>query len=151
VKKELKIPLIKDGTVIDHITAGNAVKVLHILGIPKSSSSIVSVAMNVRSRFGKKDIVKVENRELDPNEVNKIALIAPKATINFIRDYEVAKKHRVKLPKEVIGIVSCSNPTCVSNAKEPVKSRFKIINEDPPRIKCYYCERESEDIAERII
>jgi aspartate carbamoyltransferase regulatory subunit len=151
MKKELKIPLIKDGTVIDHITAGNAVKVLHILGIPKSSSSVVSVAMNVRSRFGKKDIVKVENRELDPNEVNKIALIAPKASINFIRDYEVVKKHRVKLAKEIIGIVSCSNPTCVSNAKEPVKSRFKVISDDPPRIKCYYCERESEDIAERII
>lgn len=151
MKKELKIPRIKDGTVIDHITAGNAVKVLHILGIPKSSSSIVSVAMNVKSKFGKKDIVKVENRELDPNEVNKIALIAPKATINFIRDYEVAKKHKVKLPNEIIGIVSCSNPTCVSNAKEPVRSRFKIINKDPPRIKCYYCEREPEDIADRII
>jgi aspartate carbamoyltransferase regulatory subunit len=151
MKKELKVPPIKNGTVIDHITAGNAVKVLHILGIPKTSSSIVSVAMNVKSQMGKKDIVKVENRELDPNEVNKIALIAPKATINFIRDYEVAKKHRVKLPDEIIGIVSCSNPTCVSNAKEPVKSRFKIISKDPPRIKCYYCEREPEDIAERII
>ena len=151
MKKELKIPLIKDGTVIDHITAGNAVKVLHILGIPKSSSSIVSVAMNVKSKFGKKDIVKVENRELDPNEVDKIALIAPKATINFIRDYEVAKKYRVKLPEEIIGIASCSNPTCVSNAKEPVKSRFKVISKDPPRIKCYYCEREPEDIADRII
>ena len=151
MKKELKIPLIKDGTVIDHITAGNAVKVLHILGIPRSSSSIVSVAMNVKSKFGKKDIVKVENRELDPNEVNKISLIAPKATINFIRDYEVAKKHRVKLPEEIIGIVSCANPTCVSNAKEPVKSRFKIISKDPPKVKCYYCERELEDIAERII
>ena len=151
MKKELKVPLIKDGTVIDHITAGNAVKVLHILGIPKSSSSIVSVAMNVRSKYGKKDIVKVENRELDPHEVNKIALIAPKATINFIRDYEVAKKYKVKLPNEIIGIVSCSNPTCVSNAKEPVKSRFKIINKDPARIKCYYCEREPDDIADRII
>jgi aspartate carbamoyltransferase regulatory subunit len=151
MKKELKIPLIKDGTVIDHITAGNAVKVLHILGIPKSSSSIVSVAMNVRSKLGKKDIVKVENRELDPHEVDKIALIAPKATINFIRDYEVAKKHIVKLPDEIIGIVSCSNPTCVSNAREPVKSRFKVINKDPPKIKCYYCEREPEDIADRII
>lgn len=151
MKKELKIPLIKDGTVIDHITAGNAVKVLYILGIPKSSSSIVSVAMNVKSKFGKKDIVKVENRELDPNEVDKIALIAPKATINFIRDYEVAKKYRVKLPEEIIGIASCSNPTCVSNAKEPVKSRFKVISKDPPRIKCYYCEREPEDIADRII
>ena len=151
MKKELKVPRIKDGTVIDHITAGNAVKVLHILGIPRSSSSTVSVAMNVRSKLGKKDIVKVENRELDPNEVNKIALIAPKATINFIRDYEVAKKHKVKLPDEIVGIVSCSNPTCVSNAKEPVKSRFKIISKDPPRIKCYYCEREPEDIADRII
>ena len=151
MKKELKVPPIKNGTVIDHITAGNAVKVLHILEIPRTASSIVSVAMNVRSKLGKKDIVKVENRELDPNEVNKIALIAPKATINIIREYEVAKKYKVKLPDEIIGIVSCSNPTCVSNAKEPVKSRFRVISKDPPHIKCYYCEREPDDIAERII
>jgi len=149
--KELKIPLIKDGTVIDHITAGNAVKVLHILGIPKKATSVVSVAMNVKSKFGKKDIVKVENRELDPSEVDKIALIAPKATINIIRDYDVAEKHRVNLPDEIKGIVCCSNPTCVSNSKEPVKSRFKVISKDPLRIKCYYCEREPEDISERII
>ena len=151
MKKELKIPLIKDGTVIDHITSGNAVKVLHILGIPKGTSSVVSVAMNVNSKMGKKDIVKVENRELDPQEVDKIALIAPKATINIIRGYKVAKKHKVELPNEVIGLVCCSNPTCVSNAKEPVKSRFKIVCKDPPKIKCYYCEREPEDIADRII
>ena len=151
MKKELKVPRIKDGTVIDHINAGNAVKVLHILAIPDTTSSTVSVAMNVKSKLGKKDIVKVENRELDPKEVDKIALIAPKATINIIRDYEVTKKHVVKLPDEIIGIVSCSNPTCVSNANEPVDSRFQIISRDPPKIKCYYCEREPEDIAERII
>jgi len=151
MKKELKIPLIKNGSVIDHITAGNAVKVLHILGIPKGTSSVVSVAMNVNSKMGKKDIVKVENRELDPQEVDKIALISPKATINIIRDYKVAKKHKVELPDEVIGLLSCSNPTCVSNAREPVKSRFKVVCKDPPKIKCYYCEREPEDIADRII
>jgi len=150
-KKELKIPRIKDGTVIDHITPGNAIKVLHILGIPHSSSAVVSVAMNVRSKMGKKDIVKVENRELDKHEVDKIALIAPKATINIIRDYEVAKKHRVELPDEIVGIVKCSNPTCISNSREPVKSRFRVISKDPPRIRCYYCEREPEDISERII
>jgi len=150
-KKELKIPRIENGTVIDHITPGNAIKVLHILGIPHSSSSVVSVAMNVRSKMGKKDIVKVENRELDRYEVDKIALIAPKATINIIRDYEVAKKHRVELPDEIVGIVKCSNPTCISNSKEPVKSRFKVISRDPPRIRCYYCEREPDDISERII
>jgi len=149
--KELKIQPIKDGTVIDHITAGQAVKVLHILRIPESSSSVVSVAMNVKSRIGKKDIVKVENRELDRNEVDKIALIAPKATINIIRDYDVVKKHRVQLPDEIVGIVQCSNPTCISNSREPVKSRFHVVDKDPPRIKCYYCEREPEDIAERII
>jgi len=149
--KKLKITPIKNGTVIDHITPGFAVKVLHILEIPKSSSSVVSVAMNVKSKLGKKDIVKVENRELDPREVDKISLIAPKATINIIRDYEVIEKHRVHLPDEIIGIVTCSNPTCISNSKEPVQSRFLLVNKDPPRIKCYYCEREPDDIAERII
>ncbi|HEX17144.1 MAG: aspartate carbamoyltransferase regulatory subunit [Thermoplasmata archaeon] len=151
-KKELKIPLIKDGTVIDHITAGQAVKVLHILGIPERTlDSIVSVVMNVKSKIGKKDIVKVENRELKPEEVNKIALVAPKATINIIRDYEVAKKFKVSLPDEIVGIVRCPNPNCISNSREPVKSRFRVISRDPLRIKCCYCDREPDDIAENII
>jgi aspartate carbamoyltransferase regulatory subunit len=149
--KELKVTPIKDGTVIDHITPGRALKVLRILKIPESTSSVVSVAMNVSGKMGKKDIVKVENRELDPKELDKIALIAPKATINIIRDYEVVKKHKVVLPDEVVGIAKCSNPTCISNAREPVESRFHVISKDPPRIKCYYCEREPEDIAEDII
>lgn len=149
--KPMKIPKIKNGTVIDHIPAGNALKVLRILGIPEKTSSIVSVAMNVKSRIGKKDIVKVENRELAREEVDKIALIAPKATINIIRDYEVVEKHQVELPDELIGIVRCSNPTCISNTREPIESRFKVISRDPPRIICYYCERESEDIDEKII
>ncbi len=149
--KKLIITPIKNGTVIDHISPGNALKVLHVLRIPKTSSSVVSVAMNVKSKLGKKDIVKVENRELDTNEVDKIALIAPKATINIIRNYEVVEKHKVHLPDEIIGIVKCSNPTCVSNAREPVQSRFLLVQKDPPRIRCYYCERDAEEIAERII
>jgi aspartate carbamoyltransferase regulatory subunit len=149
--KELKVTPIKDGTVIDHITPGRALKVLRVLKIPESTFSIVSVLMNVNGKKGKKDIVKIENRELDPKEVDKIALIAPKATINIIRDYEVIKKHKVELPEEVVGLTKCSNPTCISNAREPVESRFQVITKDPLRIKCYYCEREPEDIAEGII
>lgn len=151
-KRELKIPLIKEGTVIDHITAGHAVKVLHILGIPEKTTSVVSVAMNVKSKIGRKDIVKVENRELDPKEVNKIALVAPKATINIIRNYEVFKKYHVHIPDEIIGIVRCPNPTCISNSKnEPIESRFRVVSKDPIRIKCYYCEREPDNIADNII
>ena len=86
--KELKIQPIKDGTVIDHIASGNAFKVLKILGIPGSSEdSVISIAINVSGKKGKKDIVKIENRELDPHEVDKIALVAPKATINIIRNF----------------------------------------------------------------
>jgi aspartate carbamoyltransferase regulatory subunit len=149
--KTLKITPIKDGTVIDHITPGRALKVLRVLNLPESTSSVVSILMNVMGKNGKKDIVKVENRELDPKELDKIALIAPKATINIIRDYEVVKKHTVEIPDEVVGITRCSNPTCISNAREPVESRFHVISKDPPRIRCYYCEREPEDIAEGII
>lgn len=149
--KELKVTPIKEGTVIDHITPGHALKVLQVLKIPKSTSSVVSILMNVNGKKGKKDIVKIENRELDPKELDKIALIAPKATINIIRDFEVIKKHTVELPKEVIGITKCSNPTCISNAREPVESRFHVLSKDPPRIRCYYCEREPEDTAEGII
>lgn len=150
--KELKIQPIKNGTVIDHIYPGNSVKVLSILRIPKTISSTVSVAMNVRSKYGKKDIVKVEDRELDNDEVDKIALIAPKATMNIIRDFEVVKKYTVELPDEIVGIACCLNPTCISNDdKETVRSRFKVISKDPPRIKCYYCEREPENIADHIL
>jgi aspartate carbamoyltransferase regulatory subunit len=149
--KELKVTPIKDGTVIDHITPGHALKVLHVLKIPESTSSIVSILMNVNGKKGKKDIVKIENRELDPKELDKIALIAPKATINIIREYDVVKKHTVELPNEVVGIAKCSNPTCISNAHEPVQSRFHVVSKDPLRIKCYYCDREPEDIADRII
>jgi aspartate carbamoyltransferase regulatory subunit len=149
--KTLKITPIKDGTVIDHIPPGRALLVLRVLRLPESSSSVVSILMNVMGKKGKKDIVKVENRELDPKELDKIALIAPKATINIIRDSEVVKKHSVEIPDEVVGITRCSNPTCISNAREPVESRFHVICKDPPRIRCYYCEREPEDIAEGII
>lgn len=149
--KELKVTPIKNGSVIDHITPGMALKVLHVLKIPRSTTSVVSIVMNVKSKHGPKDIVKVENRELDASEVNKIALIAPKATINIIRDYEVVAKHQVEIPNEIVGIVKCSNPTCVSNSKEPVKSRFIVTSKDPVVIKCYYCEREPDDISDIII
>ena len=151
--KELKVQPIKDGTVIDHITPGNALKVLKILGIEGKEDSIISIAMNVVGKRGKKDIVKIENRELKAKEVDKIALIAPNATINIIRNYEVVKKHRVVIPEEIIGIVKCPNPNCISNSKEPIQTKFIVTGRKPLKIKCYYCEREPnmEEIDSLII
>ncbi|MEM1514125.1 MAG: aspartate carbamoyltransferase regulatory subunit [Candidatus Thermoplasmatota archaeon] len=150
--KELKVQPIKNGTVIDHITPGNALKVLKILGITeKYADSVISIAMNVVGKRGVKDIVKIENREIDPKEVNKIALIAPNATINIIRNYEVVEKYNVSIPDEIVGIVRCANPNCISNSKEPIETKFIVRSRNPLRIKCYYCEREAEDISSQII
>jgi len=149
MKKELKIVPIKNGTVIDHIAAGQALNVLKILGIHATTDAVLSVVMNVRSKqMGRKDIVKVEDRELRPEEVDKIALIAPRATINIIRDSEVVAKHKVFLPTTIEGIIRCANPNCISNAeREPVISRFSTAGENPLRFRCYYCERMIEDIS----
>lgn len=145
--KDLYVKKIRNGTVIDHISAGHALDVLKILGIGGGEGDIVSVAMNVPSKTAsKKDIVKVENRELKPGEVDKIALIAPGATINIIRDYEVAEKTRVKLPASIRGTVKCANPACVSNAGEPVEPKFMVERQDPLRLRCFYCSRIMEKI-----
>ncbi len=154
--KEVKVSAIKNGTVIDHIDSGMALKVLKILSITdRKVDSTISVAMHVPSKKEDwKDIVKVEDRELDARELNKIALIAPMATINIIRNYNVAEKHKVSLPDVVVGIVRCGNPTCITNSTqpaEPVETEFTVESKNPPRLKCRYCEREVEDIAGHII
>ncbi|MFQ6063049.1 MAG: aspartate carbamoyltransferase regulatory subunit [Methanosarcinales archaeon] len=152
MKKELRVRPIKNGTVIDHITAGQALNVLKILGITEYSNSVVSVAMNVQGKRGKKDIVKVEDRELKSEEVDKIALIAPYATINIIRDYEVIEKHKVDLPENIKGVVKCANPNCITNTKEPISSNFKILKKKPVELRCIYCDfLISKDIAKHLL
>jgi len=153
-KKKIKITPIENGTVIDHIKHGHAMKVLRIIGVMDTKmDSIVSIAINVNSSSGKKDIVKVENMELESEELDKISLISPRATVNIIRDFEVFKKHQVKLPKKVKGIVKCINNTCITNQNEPIEPEFDVIGEDPVTLKCIYCEREmmEEEISENVI
>jgi aspartate carbamoyltransferase regulatory subunit len=139
-KKEVRVTKIKDGTVIDHISGGYALDVVKILGITGHESQVVTIAINVPSKqFKTKDIVKIEGRALSRQDVNRIALIAPKATINIIRDYVVVEKQVVKLPHVIEDIVKCVNPTCVSNSGEPVSSRFVVQSEDPLMLRCSYC------------
>jgi len=151
-RRTLRVSKIKDGTVIDHITKGHALDVVKILGINGRSAGIVTIAMNVPSgKLGVKDMVKIEGRELNPEEVDKIALIAPHATINIIRNYKVAEKQTVKLPSVVHGIIKCIKPSCISNNEtEPIKPIFYVEKEDPLRLRCHYCGNimEKEDILQ---
>lgn len=139
--RELKVKPIRNGTVIDHITANKALNVLKILGLPNEESA-VTIAMNVKSSLmGAKDIVKIEGRELKPRELDKIALIAPKATINIVREYEIVEKGKVRLLSNVKGILRCPNPNCITNTNEPVQSKFHVIDTQPIMLRCYFCER----------
>jgi len=136
----LRIESIKDGTVIDHITAGQALNVLKILYITPSSKETVSMVMNVSSKkIKRKDIVKIENRMLKKEELNKIALIATNATINIIKDYKVVEKYNVKVPEVVKGIIKCRNRNCITNLEE-IDTKFKLESKDPLILKCAYCE-----------
>jgi aspartate carbamoyltransferase regulatory subunit len=151
-QKELRVRPIRNGTVIDHIKAGQAMNVLKILGITGSSNAVVSAVMNVPSNtFGSKDIVKIETRELEAKEVDKISLISPSASINIIKDYEVVRKYKVELPDTIEGIVKCTNPNCISNTDEPVTSKF-IVRNNPIQLRCIYCEHViSEHIANYLL
>lgn len=146
--EELKVRKIKNGTVIDHISSGKSPLILKILNMDESFSETTAVLMNVKSeKFEKKDIVKIENQELDKEEVNKISLVSPKATINIIRNFRVMEKKKVELPEQVKDIVSCSNKNCVTN-HEDVDSILKIESKSPLKLRCHYCETlmSSEDI-----
>jgi aspartate carbamoyltransferase regulatory subunit len=135
---QLRVSKIRNGTVIDHVTAGQALNVLAILGIDGTGGEEVSVGMNVPSgRIERKDVVKVEGRELSQAEVDVLSLIAPEATINIIRDYEVVRKTRVQRPDAVVGVIECPNHNCITNADEPVESEFDVLDEG---IRCRYCD-----------
>jgi aspartate carbamoyltransferase regulatory subunit len=151
--KELRVSKIKDGTVIDHISGGFALDVVKILGITGKEKRVMTIAINVSSkRLAAKDIVKIEGRALNTQEVNRIALVAPHATINIIRNYNVVEKLEVKLPKVIEGIVKCVNPVCISNSDEPINSKFQVKAEDTLLLKCYYCGMilEREDVLQQL-
>jgi aspartate carbamoyltransferase regulatory subunit len=137
-REGLLISPIRNGTVIDHITGGEALNVLKIIGITGATTESLSVATNVKSgKIGRKDIVKIENRELRKDEVDRIALIAPKASINIIRNFEVHEKKGVEIPSLLVGVVRCPNPGCISNTNEPIQSKFEVL---PKGLHCLYCD-----------
>lgn len=134
---ELRISKIRNGTVIDHIAGGHAPDVLAILGIDSATDEVVSVGMNVPSdRLGYKDVVKIEGRELSQDEVEVISLVAPAASINIIREYDVIEKNRVERPSTVEGVLSCPNRNCITTADEPVATRFEVLDDG---VRCLYC------------
>lgn len=138
--KELKVSAIENGTVIDHIPSGAVFLVIKILKLD-AFDNMVLFATNLESKkYGTKGIIKVSNKFFRPEELNKIALVAPHASIIEIRDYQVTNKTIVETPEYIKGIVKCFNPNCITNI-EQVVAKFLVVDAEDLRLKCHYCEK----------
>ncbi|MDQ3972597.1 MAG: aspartate carbamoyltransferase regulatory subunit [Thermoproteota archaeon] len=139
---QLLVRRIRDGTVLDHIENGKALIVLRVLDITGREGNVVTVALNVpSSKHSKKDIIKVENKFLEKDETDKLALIAPHATINIIRDYRLVEKRKINLPDSIVGVFSCPNLKCITNSEEYIRPTIDIIDKEKIVLRCRYCAR----------
>jgi aspartate carbamoyltransferase regulatory subunit len=143
-KETMLVQKISDGTVIDHISAGKSLSVLRLLGNPQNRTAVtVALVMNVSSsKMGRKDIVKVEGVELTDEQIQRLALIAPLATVVIIRSFRVAEKKNAVPPAVVVGILNCTGATCISvREKDAVSSNFSLASSSPLTYQCKFCGR----------
>lgn len=138
--KQLIVSAIKNGTVIDHVPAKNLFKVISILNLEQIDSQITFGTNLESKKLGSKAIIKIADKYFLDNEINKIALVAPQAKLNIIRDYEVIEKRVVEVPDSIVGIVKCVNPKCITNV-EHVATKFAVVSKEDVALKCYYCEK----------
>ena len=145
MEKELKVSAIKNGTVIDRIPSSSLFKVINILGLYMCNNQI-TFGMNLESKkLGNKAIIKVTDRYFENDDINRIALVAPSAKLNTIKDYEVIDKRVVEVPKEIEGIVRCMNPKCITN-HERIPTKFKVLQKNNDVVLlCRYCEKITEE------
>lgn len=137
----LKVHAIKNGTVIDHIPAGRGLTLVKLLKL-FSHKGVVTIGLNFESKkLTQKDIIKIEKRELTPDEVNQVAIFAPTATLNIIRQFGVVKKTRLQIPKVIKRVLRCPNPNCITNAEHVMTKFYSQIEKKKLLLSCHYCEK----------
>ncbi len=139
-RKILQVSAIENGTVIDHIPAEEVFTVIKILDLDCCEHPITFGSNLDSKKFGKKGIIKVSDRFFEDEEINKIALVAPTATLIEIKDFMVTSKRQVEIPNVVEGYVKCFNPKCVTN-NQNVSRKFYVVDKEDLKLKCHYCEK----------
>jgi aspartate carbamoyltransferase regulatory subunit len=141
MSKTLSVSAIHHGTVIDHITSGEALRIISLLKLLEKKHK-VTVGLNLPSkRLGLKDIIKIEDHVLTHQDANDITIFAPEATINIIRDFEVVDKVTTSLPDSISNVFACANPNCITQS-EGVKTFFHIESQGKTvNLTCQFCEK----------
>lgn len=138
--KQMSVSAIQNGTVIDHVPASNLFKVIQILGLDRIDNQITFGTNLESKKLGRKAIIKIAGLFFQDEDINRIALVAPDAKLNIIRDYEVVEKKVVEVPDNIVGIAKCMNPKCITNF-ESVTTRFKVVSKKNVSLRCHYCEK----------
>lgn len=139
-KKELEVSAIKNGTVIDHIPANVTFKIVQILDLYNHPGAI-TIGTNLDSiTLGRKGIIKIADRYLSDEEIGRLSVVSPDVTLNIIKDYQIVEKKYVKYPKQIIGVVKCTNPKCVTN-NQPIPTKMEVFDMNQKSLRCIYCER----------
>ena len=139
-KKELVVPRIENGTVIDHIPTNIVYQIAHILGLEKYNDEVLIGNYLTSQKYNRKGIIKVKNKFFSEEELSKISLVAPSATIIVIKNYEVVDKRQAQIPDHIDNFVKCMNPRCVTN-HEAIPTKFDIIDKENLKLRCHYCEK----------
>ena len=140
MRKELQVSAIENGTVIDHIPSKNVFQVVRILGLEEGNEQVLFGTNLESKKYGRKGIIKLANRFFESDDINKIALAAPTATLIVIRNYQVIEKKRVQVPDQIMKYVKCVNPNCITN-HESIPTKFQVIDKKDIRLQCVYCEK----------
>ena len=160
--KTMEVRLIENGTVIDHIPPAALFKIISIMGLDRDTENRMTIGTNLESgRMGSKSIIKIADRYCEPHEIDRIALFAPAARVNTIRNFEVVEKRGVEVPKRIEGFVRCANPMCVTN-HQPIETAFDVVttgfsgshggpgsgnSDSGVALKCRYCEKITTDFG----
>ena len=133
---------IKDGIVLDHITAGSGMEIYNILKLDKLDCTVALIKNADSPKLGKKDIIKIGTMmDLD---LDVLGYLDPGITVNIIRDGKVAERRRLELPQRVMGVIKCKNPRCITSVEQEIIHEFKLTDPKKKVYRCIYCEQEAK-------
>ena len=139
---EMIIDSIKNGIVIDHITAGKGMELYNILGLGDCDNAVALLQNVVSTKFGRKDIIKIEGvMELD---WDLVGYVDPNITVNIIRDGESVEKRQLNLPETITNVIRCKNPRCITSVEQELQQVFKLTDREKRVYRCMYCETQAK-------
>ena len=134
----MNIDSIQNGVVIDHITAGQGMKLYHLLKLDETDLSVAIIRNVVSRKMGKKDIIKIDADI--PVNLDVIAYVDPGATVNIIRNGALVEKRQMELPKMLTDVLTCKNPRCITSTEQELKHVFRLTDRENKVYRCIYCE-----------